>query len=234
MPKSKRSRVVPLTKTQSRGRARKSELIDEVQKLCDEYKAIYVFSCENMRTDPLKRLRVALKDSRFMFGKNKVVALALGKSREESYLPGLEKLAEVLRGDVGLIFTNRKISEFEKEIAAFEELDFARAGFVATEDVLVKAGPIEGQPSSMYEPLRKLFLPVKLNKGVIELEEDHYVCRKGDELTPEQAQALKFFNKRMARFSINLVYRWRNGELTQLVANAEGDMSNGEEDEEDF
>ena len=45
----------------------------------------------------------------------------------------------------------------------------------------------------MYEPLRKLHLPVILNKGKVELEKDHDFCVEGDVLTPEQAQAMHAF-----------------------------------------
>mmetsp|Transcript_6094 Transcript_6094/g.10837 ORF Transcript_6094/g.10837 Transcript_6094/m.10837 type:complete len:236 (+) Transcript_6094:108-815(+) len=235
MPKSKRSRVVHLTQTQSRGRGRKSDLMDTVHQACDDFKQVYVFSCENMRSEPLKRLRADMDDTRFIYGKNKVVCVALGKTKEEAYLPGLEKLAQVLKGDVGLIFTNEKPSVFEKKIKSFTETDFARAGFKATEDIKATAGPLENQPSSMYEPLRKMQLPVKLNKGVIELENDHWLCRKGDVLSPEQAQALKFFGYKLATFSIRLEYRWRGGELTELAGKRTSETGDMEEsEEEDF
>ena len=234
MPKSKRSKVVTLSKTESRGRVRKSELLDAVHKSCDEFKSVYVFSCENMRSAPLKDLRAEMTKSRFLFGKNKVMTLALGKTAEEAYRPGLDQVGRLLRGDVGLIFTNDKASEFEKKLAAVSERDYARAGFKAPEDVLVRKGPLVGQPSSMYEPLRKLLLPVKLNKAVVELEADHYVCKKGDVLSPEQAQALKFFDRKLAKFAVVLQYRWRDGELTRLsTATMKEPGEGGEEEEEE-
>ncbi|GBG29009.1 60S acidic ribosomal protein P0 [Hondaea fermentalgiana] len=233
MPKSKRARVVHLTKTESRGRARKSELMDLVQQCCDEYKTIYLFSCDNMRSNPLKQLRMDMKDSRFMYGRNKVMRLALGKTKAEAYQPGMEKLAEKLHSEMGLLFTNTKAAEVEAKLGDFKEIDFARAGFKADRDIEVKAGPIVGEPSSSYEPLRKLMLPVKLNKGVIELEEDHRVCSKGDVLTPEQAQALKFFNVKLAEFRVKLLYRFRDGELTQLAEDTMETEGKADEDDED-
>jgi len=231
MPKSKRNKVVNLTKTKSRGRARKSDLIKSVQKCCDDYKCIYVFSCDNMRSDPIKRLRNAMKEDRFIFGKNKVVKLAMGKTIEEAYIPGIEKLVRYLVGDVGILFTNQKPSKIEKIFSEFSELDFARAGFAAMETVTLVEGPIEGQPSSMYEPLRKMLLPVKLNKGVVELECDHVLCAKGDVLTTEQAQALKFFGYKLAKFSALLRYRFRDGHVTKLTDEADPEEDMEESDE---
>lgn len=45
MPKSKRNKVVHLTKTVSKGRRGKSANIDKLQALCDKYKTIYLFRC---------------------------------------------------------------------------------------------------------------------------------------------------------------------------------------------
>jgi len=43
---------------------------------------------------------------RFFFGKNKVMALALGRSRSDEFRPGLRKIARQLQGQTGLLFTN--------------------------------------------------------------------------------------------------------------------------------
>ena len=43
---------------------------------------------------------------RFFFGKNKVIAMALGKERESEYRDGLHMLSRRLQGNVGLLFTN--------------------------------------------------------------------------------------------------------------------------------
>jgi len=43
---------------------------------------------------------------RFFFGKNKVMSLALGRSKSDEYRPGLRKIAKQLQGQTGLLFTN--------------------------------------------------------------------------------------------------------------------------------
>lgn len=48
---------------------------------------------------------------RFFFGKNKVMAIALGKSEEEEVLPNIHKLSSLLQGQCGLLFTNKKKEE---------------------------------------------------------------------------------------------------------------------------
>ena len=59
-------------------------------------------------------------------------------------------------------------------------------------------------------------LPVKLNKGVIELENEHVVCEKGDQLSPEQARALKLFDVKLAEFRVQLCWLYES-ETNKLV-----------------
>ena len=75
----------------------------------------------------------------------------------------------------------------------FAELDYARAGNRATATVVVTPEEFAteyGFPFSMLEPLRKLAVPVVLDKGVLRLEREVVVCHEGDVLTPEQGRLL--------------------------------------------
>lgn len=127
MPKSKRAKVVHLTKSSSKGRGGKSSNILNLQKLCDEYKTIYVFSWENLRTNLIKNLRNKLKDdSRIFMGKNSLIRIAFGKSPDQAYLPGLHEISQLVQGNVGLLFTNQDVQAIEKVVKEFQADDYAR------------------------------------------------------------------------------------------------------------
>lgn len=69
-----------------------------------------------MRNSKLKDIRGDWKDSRFFFGKNKIMALGLGKSPEEEAEDELHKLSAALKGQCGLLFTNRPKEEASDDI----------------------------------------------------------------------------------------------------------------------
>jgi hypothetical protein len=46
----------------------------------------------------------------------------------------------------------------------------------------------------MEPQLRKLGLHTSLKRGIVTLDTDHQICKKGDKLTPEQAQLLVNLN----------------------------------------
>ena len=48
-----------------------------------------------MRNNKLKEMRSQWKESRFFYGKNRVMQLALGRTEAEQYREGLHNIAEV-------------------------------------------------------------------------------------------------------------------------------------------
>nr|KAF6382918.1 MRT4-like protein, ribosome maturation factor [Pipistrellus kuhlii] len=111
MPKSKRDKKVSLTKTAKKGLELKQNLIEELRKCVDTYKYLFIFSVANMRNSKLKDIRNAWKHSRMFFGKNKVMMVALGRSPADEYKDNLHQVSKKLRGEVGLLFTNRTKEE---------------------------------------------------------------------------------------------------------------------------
>jgi mRNA turnover protein 4 len=220
MPRSKKSKVVSLTKVQKKGREHKENLLQEVQQNVDQWKHIWIFSVGHMRNTALKDVRERWKGSgRIIYGRTTVMAKALGTTVEEERKPGLRHVAERLKGPVGLFFTDTPPDEVIEWFASFYKPDFARSGNIAPKDVTLPAGPIVQYndpdstfPSSMDPQFRKLGLTTKLQRGIPSLEVPHVVCRKGDKLTPEQTQILKLVGEQLAVFRIKLVGRWEEEE----------------------
>jgi mRNA turnover protein 4 len=218
MPKSKRDKVVHLTKTDKKGTVLKERLINDVREQVDEYARAFIFDVENMRNTKLKEVRDDWRTSRMFLGKNKVIQIALGRTPEDEHRPGLAKFARALTGTRGVLFTNSSLKDAQKYFAALSASAHARSGFVAEFDFKLEKGFLEGQPFSMEPSLRKLGMPVRLNDGRVELLTECVVCKKGDVLTPEQCNLLKIFGVEMATFRMQLICQWSNdGKVTDLM-----------------
>merc|ERR1712079_551852 len=108
--------------------------------------------------------------------------VALGKTEAEEHKPEVHKMAKMLSGHRGLICSDRPFESLSKYLATQKCPEFARAGNVAPEAFVLKAGPLTFQSDMDYQ-LRTLHLPVKLDEGTITLERDYKVCDPGDTLT---------------------------------------------------
>nr|CAG4644226.1 EOG090X0BJA [Lepidurus arcticus] len=229
MPRSKRFKKISLTQTKKKGLGLKQQLVEEIRGSVDKFDSLYLFSVQNMRNAKLKQVRNEWKDSRFFFGKNRVMALALGRSVEDEHQDNLHEISKRLRGQCGLLFTNRSKEDVLRYFKERKEADFARAGNIANKTVILPEGPLEQFPFNMEPYLRQLGLPTTLQKGVINLVKAHTLCKEGASLTPEQAQILKLLGEQMAEFSITIEAMWsKDGQFEDF---GDGRMLKSQEDE---
>ncbi|KAH9933205.1 uncharacterized protein BXZ73DRAFT_89842 [Epithele typhae] len=206
MPRSKRSKIVSLTKVAKKGREHKNALLQEVQENADKWQYCWLFEVGNMRNSHLKTVRKLWKDSaRIFFGRG--------------------ALAAHIKGQVGLLFTDSPPAEVRAWFADFRQADFARAGNVAARTVVLPAGPVlqrhadppEPFPHSEEPQLRRLGLRTRMERGVPTLDVPHTVCEAGKTLAAEQTQLLKLVGERLVTFRVGLRMWWaaETGEVTE-------------------
>ncbi|GJP39031.1 hypothetical protein CLOM_g23424 [Closterium sp. NIES-68] len=219
MPKSKRNRLVTLSRVTKKGREQKESLVEAVRAAVEEYSDVYVFEFDNMRNTKLKELRDELKGScRFFLGANKVLQVALGRDKATEHREGLHRCSELIEGHRGLLFTSLPKEQVEKRFSELAEPDFARTGSIATGTVELPEGPLTQFSHDMEPFLRKQGMPVRLNRGVIELVADFTVCTEGQPLSPEAATILRLLGEKMAVFRLHLLARWTDGSFELLPA----------------
>ncbi|KAF2238832.1 hypothetical protein EV356DRAFT_516722 [Viridothelium virens] len=239
MPKSKRAKVVHLTKIQKKGKEHSQKLFANVQEAAEHYQYCYVFSVDNMRNNLLKDVRTELADSRIIFGKTKVMAVALGGSADNANEPasGISSLCPHLSGSVGLVFSPRGPTEILPFFEDFAPLSYARAGTPSSRSFTIPAGtvysrggeiPIEDDvplAHSIEPTLRKWAVPTRLVKGKIELDNGYEVCKEGDVLDSRQTALLKQFGIQTSEFRVRIKAYWTaaTGSVT-VVDDAEGQM----------
>uniref|UniRef100_A0A671KDS2 Ribosome assembly factor mrt4 n=1 Tax=Sinocyclocheilus anshuiensis TaxID=1608454 RepID=A0A671KDS2_9TELE len=233
MPKSKRDKKVSLTKTTKKGLEAKQNLIEELRKCADIYRYVFVFSVENMRNNKLKDIRTAWKHSRFFFGKNKVMMIALGKGPTDEYKDNLHKVSKFLRGEVGVLFTNKTKDEVQEYFSSFKEVDYARAGNVATMAMTLDEGLLEQFPHSMEPQLRQLGLPTALKKGkaLVNMKTITQTSSPNNEKF-FGLSIQKLFGIEMVEFKISIKCMWNSesGDLEKLM---DGDSDETKKEETD-
>jgi len=206
MPRSKRNRLVSLTKVAKKGAAGKAKLVQDIQNALETFKHAFVFKVDNMRNNNFKEIREEFIGSRFFMGKNKVMKVALGRDKSEEKTPSSYKLGRMLQGNsVGILFTDKSPEEIIEYFTNYEAPNFARSGFTATETFELKEGVLEDQPFSIEPLLRKLGLSTKLVDGKVYLEKDTIICQEGDVLTSNQCKLLELFGVEMAVMRVLLL-----------------------------
>ncbi|OAA73963.1 60S acidic ribosomal protein P0 [Cordyceps fumosorosea ARSEF 2679] len=230
MPKSKRSKTFNLTQVSKKGRGQKDLLFQNIRAAVPEYQHCIVFNVDNMRNNNLKA--------------TKLMAKALGQTPETAVAPGIDPLARLLAGSVGLVFTNRDAASVLAYLGDVAPVDFARAGAIAPRAfsippgvVYATAGEVPAEddvlvPHTLEPELRRLGVPVRMVKGRVVLGSDeegeqagepYVVCKKGDVLDSRQTRLLKMFDVCLSKFQIKVLGYWSaaTGEVTEVEEPAE-------------
>eukprot|EP01059_Diplonema_ambulator_P012589 TRINITY_DN2297_c0_g1_i1.p1 TRINITY_DN2297_c0_g1~~TRINITY_DN2297_c0_g1_i1.p1 ORF type:complete len:222 (+),score=33.30 TRINITY_DN2297_c0_g1_i1:64-729(+) len=211
MPKNKRVRQPALTATKPKGMEHKEQLVESIRAAADQFTHCFTFDLSNLRTTHLTQVRQDLSDSRIFMGNNKVMAVALGRTKEDSYKENLFKIARRLTGSCGLLFTNRSKKEIKDYFSGFEIADYARSGTPSTIDWTVPKGPITQFGHEMMDQLVKLGLPIKLDRGTLLCLADTTVAQEGEPLTPQATQLMKLWDIKSIQFKIVLTSHWTDG-----------------------
>ncbi|KAI9344845.1 hypothetical protein DFJ73DRAFT_761679 [Zopfochytrium polystomum] len=142
MPKSKRNKVVNLTKTEKKStRVAKLNLIERVREASETHPFLHLLSISNMRNASLQPLREVLSStSRIFFGKNRVVARAL--SSTSSADADTAPVTNLLKGNVGVCFSTLSTAELQELLDAHRVPYFAKAGVVAGRTVVIPEGKL--------------------------------------------------------------------------------------------
>jgi mRNA turnover protein 4 len=171
-------------------------------------------------------------------GKNSIAQIALGRTPEEEYKDNLRHISKValrrrnllhfvcanlsfnaflqkLEGSVGLLFTNRSRKEVQKYFKNYSAADFAKAGSVPTEDIVLQPGVLDF-PVTMLDVLRKLGMVVEVEDGTVVLRSPITIASVGVPLTPEQAKILVKLGTKTIQFKVKLECAWENGAFTEF------------------
>lgn len=95
MGKSKRNKAVSLTKTAKKTKDFKEIFIKKIKETYEKYENLFVFSHENMRTNPFRDIQTKMNDSKFFLGKNKLMAIALGRDENEEISKNFHLISQV-------------------------------------------------------------------------------------------------------------------------------------------
>ena len=95
MPRSKRNKVVSLTKVNAKGRDLKTTMIETLRASMDGFDSLFHLKFENLRSSRMRNIRMDWKESRLFLGKNSVAKIALGRTEEEEYKENLHLISQV-------------------------------------------------------------------------------------------------------------------------------------------
>ena len=166
----------------------KTEKIEEIKNLIQQHKVLGVASLQKIRAAQLQGLRRKLKgNASFLVIKNTIIRRAVAECKDK---PGLEGLEEHLTGSNIYLFTNLNPFKLVLILQKSRVKATARAGDIASEDVIVPAGNTGLPPGPIISQFGSVDIPTRIESGGVWINRDTLVAKKGEAITARLASVL--------------------------------------------
>jgi len=127
-------------------------------------------------------------------------------------MPQLLPLMELLKGKVGLVFTEESVPDFKKGISSKPVPREAKVGTVSPIELVIPAGPTGLAPSEVNF-FHNLGLLVKINKSILDLQKDVTILKKGQRVGNSEAILLKKLNMKPFTYNLDILHVFDDGKI---------------------
>lgn len=167
---------------------KKVKYFAQLKEYLQQYKRIIFVCADNVASAQMHEIRRALRGKAVvLMGKNTMTRRCIRDMLEEH--PELERLLPLVKGNVGLIFTDEDLGEVREIVLANRKAAPAKAGAISPVDVVVPAGPTGMEPTQTSF-LQALDIPSKIVKGRIEITSDVHLIHIGQKVGTSESTLL--------------------------------------------
>jgi len=181
---------------------KKSEKVKEIRDLVQKFEAIGIADLRKVRAHQLQELKRELKDTAYLrVAKNALVERAISESKDK---PNIERLRENLKGSNLLLFTNLNPFKLALILERSKMKALAKAGDIATDDVIVPAGNTGQPPGPIISQLGSVGIPTRIESGSVWVNRDTVVAKKGDIISESLAPILSKLGIKSVEMGLSL------------------------------
>ena len=192
-------------------RSKKVAYFAHLEACLGKYKRACIVDADFVGSKQLCDVRVAMRgEAEVVFGKNTMIRKCLRDLCAEGEHPEYESIIEVMKGNLGFIFTNGSLQDIIELIDVHVKPAAAKAGVIAPCSCTIPKGPTGLDPAqtSFFQALN---IATKINKGSIEIINDCQVVKEGIKVGTSEAALLSKLNIKPFMYGLNLRYIYEGG-----------------------
>ncbi|MBU2634522.1 MAG: 50S ribosomal protein L10, partial [Nanoarchaeota archaeon] len=186
---------------------------NEVKILKDLFKKYRVISIGDLTSLPSKQLqeiRRKLKDSLLIkVTKKRLIKRAISEFKDKD----LSKLNDYLNCMPVLLFTNDDPFKLYRLLKKSKSKAPIKAGQIAPNDLIVKAGPTNFAPGPIIGELGQVGIIAGVEDGKIAIKKEKIVVKEGEEVSPKVANILAKLGEEPMEIGLNLKVAYEEGIL---------------------
>ncbi|HID16900.1 TPA: 50S ribosomal protein L10 [Candidatus Bathyarchaeota archaeon] len=191
---------------------KKKEMVESVIERLEKYDAVAVVDLTGVRAPQIHEFRRKLRGKvEFLVTKNTIFRKAA--ERLSNKKRGIVKLAESLRGSNLFLFTDMSPFSLSILLNKSKVKVAAKAGDVATSDIVVPAGNTGLPPGPIISEFGKLKIPTRIESGSIWIASDTLVAKKGEAISADLASLLSRLGIKPIEAGLSLKLAYQDGLL---------------------
>ena len=188
---------------------RKAEKVEEIKNLLRKYRTVGIAGLHKVRASQLQELRKRLKGIAYLqVIKNTLMERAISELKD---LPNIDKLREHLKGSNLYLFTEINPFKLALILEKSKVKGFAKAGDVASEDIVVPAGNTGLAPGPIISQLGSVGIPTRIESGSVWINRDTVVARKGEVISQSLAAVLSKLGIKAVETGLSLKVAYDDG-----------------------
>ncbi len=165
----------------------KKNEVKDLKGLIETHKVVGIANLADIPAPQLQKMRRTLKDSATLkMSRKTLMSLALNESKKSN----IKSLEEHMEGQPALIFTDMNPFKLFKILEESKTEAPAKAGNIASLDIVVPKGDTAFKPGPMLGELQKIGIQAKIDKGKIVINKDKTVVAAGEEISKNIASIL--------------------------------------------
>lgn len=106
----------------------------------------------------------------------------------------IEQLKEKITESIAVLFSNLDAFELSSELVQSKRPAKAKPGQIAKEDIEVSKGPTDLMPGPAISELGDLGIPIKIEKGKINIQKSTVIVKSGEKISKEAADVMNKLN----------------------------------------
>ena len=208
---------------------KKDKFFQRIYETFDKYTRALLVQCDNISARQIHATRKELRenDSLMLMGKNTVIKAALAKrisepqpedadyeERKRNWTPleMMEPLGKLLKGNLGIIFTNRDLPDVKDIVDKHAREAPAKVGAIAQCDVWIKPGPtgLDPKQTGFFQNLQ---IPTKIVKTQIEIVSEKQIIWEGEKVGSNEAALLQKLGINPFSYRLKVEHVFDNGNV---------------------
>jgi large subunit ribosomal protein LP0 len=210
-------------------RLKKDIFFQRIYETFDKYTRALLVQCDNISARQIHATRQELRknDSLMLMGKNTVIKAALAKrmsepqpedsdyeERKKTWTPldHMEPLGKLLKGNLGIIFTNRDLPDVKDIVDRHAREAPAKVGALAQCDVWIQPGPtgLDPKQTAFFQNLQ---IPTKIVKTQIEISSLKQIIWSGEKVGSNEAALLQKLLINPFSYRLTVAHVYDNGNV---------------------